>query len=132
MSIVQSIRGKDQLVLNEFRYRQDRLVWHCIEDNCRERARFEKVSYEICQDHIDQASNPNETEKALYVHEIRQKVQEPNDSSGLMLCNERWALSSDAAADISQCRASQRASERMRQSKDTRLEPTSYADIIIS
>jgi hypothetical protein len=82
----------------------------------------------MCKHHIDQAPNPNETEKALYTHEIRQKAEEPNEPSGLIICNERWSLSSDAAADTSQCRASQ----RITQSKDTCLEPTSYADIIIS
>jgi hypothetical protein len=71
MSIVQSIRGEDQLVLNGCRYRQDRLVQRCIKDNRKGCARFDAVSYEIYKDQICQAPSPNETEKVRYTYELR-------------------------------------------------------------
>jgi hypothetical protein len=51
MSIDQSIRGEDQLILNAFRYRKDWLVYCCVKGNCRERTRYDRVSYEIYKDY---------------------------------------------------------------------------------
>jgi hypothetical protein len=131
MTIVQSIRRKDQLIFNDFYYRQDRLVRRCITRNCRERVRFDWVCYTMYEDRICQVSNLNETEKSLHTHEIRQKAKETNDPLRLIMRNERGALPSDATAVIPQYRASQPASERIRQGKDIRLERKSYTNIII-
>jgi hypothetical protein len=78
-SIVQSIRGKDQLIFNGFRYRQDRLVRRCIKDNRKGRAHLDGVSYEIDKDPIYQAMNTNTTEKVLHTHETREKAEEYDD-----------------------------------------------------
>jgi hypothetical protein len=79
-SIVQSIRGKDQLIFNGFRYRQDRLlVRRCIKDNRKGRARLDGVNYEIDKDHICQVMNTNTTEKVLHTHETREKAEESDD-----------------------------------------------------
>ena len=65
MSVVQSIKGKDQLLLDGFRYRRDRSVWRCIKKNCKARARYDGNIYQNYQDHICQAPDPNEIEKGV-------------------------------------------------------------------
>jgi hypothetical protein len=79
MYTLQSNRGKDQLIPDGFCYRRDRLVWRCVNDNCKGRARFDGVNYEMYKDHMCRALNPNEIEKALYTYEIRKKAEKSND-----------------------------------------------------
>jgi hypothetical protein len=66
MSLIKSIKGSDQLLLDGFRYRRDRLVWRCVKANCKGRARHDGNIYQMYQDHICQAPDPNEIEKALF------------------------------------------------------------------
>jgi hypothetical protein len=66
MSIILSSKNKDQLLLDGFRYRRDRLVWRCIKDKCKGCARFDGNIYEAYTDHTCQAPNPEEIEKAIY------------------------------------------------------------------
>ncbi|CAF1411559.1 unnamed protein product, partial [Didymodactylos carnosus] len=126
-----SIKGKDQVLLDGFRYRRDRLVWRCVKDNCKGRARYDGVMYEMYQDHICQAPDPNEIEKAVFNHEIRQKAEQCHNPPRLIIQDARLKLSSDAAATIPQCTASQRAIQRIRQDKDIPTEPKTFADIVI-
>jgi hypothetical protein len=55
MSLTKYIKDKDQLLLDGFRYRRDRLVWRCIKNKCKGRARYNGTMYTIYQDHICQA-----------------------------------------------------------------------------
>ena len=41
MSLIKSVKGKDQLLLDGYRYRRDRLVWHCVTNSCKGRARYD-------------------------------------------------------------------------------------------
>ncbi|CAF1551259.1 unnamed protein product [Didymodactylos carnosus] len=43
------------------------------------RARYNGVMYEMYQDHICQAPDPNEIEKAVFNHEIRQQAEQCHD-----------------------------------------------------
>ena len=72
MSLIKSIKSKDQL-LDFYCYRRDRLVWLCVKDSCKGRARYDGVIYEMYQDRICQAANPNEIEKAVFNYEITKK-----------------------------------------------------------
>lgn len=131
MTTIKSIRGKDQLLLDGFRYRQDREAWRCVKDKCKGRIRFDGTKYEVYSDHVCQAPNPNEIEKALYMHEIRKKAEETNDIPRSIIRDARVKLSSDAAAFIPQYVSSQRAIQRLRKGKDIPKEPKSFSDIII-
>ncbi|CAF3026468.1 unnamed protein product [Rotaria sp. Silwood2] len=131
MSVVQSIKGKDQLLLDGSRYRRDRLVWRCIKKNCKARARYDGNIYQNYQDHICQAPDPNEIEKAVYDHEIRKKAEQSHDPPRLIIQDARLQLSSDAAAIIPQYIASQRTIQRIRKDKDIPTEPKTFADIVI-
>jgi hypothetical protein len=64
MSIVQSIRDKDQLILDGSRYHRDKLVWRCVKDKCKGRARYDGLLYEMYQNHVCQAPDSDEIEKA--------------------------------------------------------------------
>ena len=70
MSIIKSTKGNDQLLLDSFRYRRDRFVWRCIKDGCKGRARYNENSFKMYRNHICQAPNPDEIEKAIFHYEI--------------------------------------------------------------
>ena len=63
MSLIKSIKGNDQLLLDGFRYRRDRLVWHCVKASCKGRARPDGNTFNMYKDHICQAPDPNEIKK---------------------------------------------------------------------
>jgi hypothetical protein len=131
MSIIQSIKGKDQLLFDGFRYRRDRLVWRCVKDKCKGRARYDGVVHEMYQNHICQAPDPDQIEKAAFTHEIRTKAEQCHDPPRLIIRDARLKLSSDAAAIIPQYTASQRTIQRIRKDKDIPREPDTFADIVI-
>ena len=56
MSIIQSIKAKDQLLLDGYRYRRDKLVWRCVKRNCKGRARHNGVTYEMYLFFMDMCS----------------------------------------------------------------------------
>ncbi|CAF0809055.1 unnamed protein product [Didymodactylos carnosus] len=95
------------------------------------RARYDGVMYEMYQDHICQAPDPNEIEKAVFSHEIRQKAEQCHDPPRLIIQEARLKLFSGAAATIPQYTASQRAIQRIRQDKDIPTEPKTFAAIVI-
>ena len=102
MSIVLSTKGKDQLPLESYRYRRDRLIWRCIKDNCKDRACHDGTSYEMYQSHACQAPNPEEIEKSVRSYEIRRKAENPHNKSRLITQEVRVKLSSEVAAIIQQ------------------------------
>ena len=65
MSLIKSAKGNDQLLLDGFRYRRDRLVWRCVKNGCKGRARYDDNNFKMYQDHICQAANPDEIEKTI-------------------------------------------------------------------
>ncbi|CAF1201760.1 unnamed protein product [Rotaria sordida] len=79
MSLIKSVKGKDQLLLDGYRYRRDRLVWHCVTNSRKGRARYDDGSYTAYQDHICRAPDPDEIEKALYNYEIKKNPQQCHD-----------------------------------------------------
>ncbi|CAF4908831.1 unnamed protein product, partial [Rotaria magnacalcarata] len=79
MSFIKSGRGNDQLLLDGFRYRRDRLVWRCIKDRCKGRAPYDENTFKMYWDHICQVPNPDEIEKAVYNYEVRKKAEQSHD-----------------------------------------------------
>jgi hypothetical protein len=69
------------------------------------------MSFTIHKAHICQVLSQAETQKALYSHGIRKRVEESNDNMRLIIRNTRVDFSSDAAAGISQNEASERTIE---------------------
>ena len=131
MSVIKSIKGNDQLLLDEYRYRRDRLVWRCVKVNCKGRARYDGITYKMYQDRICQAPDPNEIEKGLFNYEIKKKAGQRYDLPRFIIHEARLKLSSDAAIIISQCTALQRTIPRVRQDNDIPTEPKTHADIVI-
>ncbi|CAF1153140.1 unnamed protein product [Rotaria sordida] len=116
MSLIKSVKGKDQLLLDGYRYR---------------RARYDDGIYTTYQDHICRAPDPDEIEKALYNYEIKKNAQQCHDPPRLIIQNARLKISLDAAINIPQYTASQRSIQRVRRDKDVQTEPKTFADIII-
>ncbi|CAF1552573.1 unnamed protein product [Rotaria sp. Silwood1] len=131
MSVIKSIKGSDQLLLDGFRYRRDRLVWRCVKANCKGRARHDGNIYQMYQDHICQAPDLNEIEKALFNYETKKKAEQCHDPPRLIIHEARLKLSSDAAITIPQCTALQRSIQRIRQEENIPTEPKTFADIVI-
>ena len=75
MSIILSSKGKDQLLLNGYRYRRDRFTWRCVKDNCKGRARYNGTTYETYQSHACQAPNPEEIEKLCMIIKLEKKLK---------------------------------------------------------
>ncbi|CAF2066603.1 unnamed protein product [Rotaria magnacalcarata] len=132
MSFIKSGRGNDQLLLDGFRYRRDRLVWRCIKDRCKGRARYDENTFKMYWDHICQVPNPDEIEKAVYNYEVRKKAEQSHDLPRLIIQETRLKLSSDAAITIRQYSASTRVVQRIRRDKNIPTEPKTFADVIIS
>ena len=131
MLIIQSSKGKDQLLFQGFRYRRDRTVWRCVKAKCEDRAREVGSTYSVYQEHSCQAPNPEEIEQAVFVHEIRRKAENSHDAPLLLIQDARMKLSSDAAAKVPQYTAFQRTIQRLRKDKDVPTEPKTFADIVI-
>ncbi|CAF1420378.1 unnamed protein product [Adineta steineri] len=131
MSIIQSNKSNDQLLFEGYRYRPDRLVWRCVKNKCKGRARSKGDTFEMYQDHICQAPDPDQIEKALFSHEIRKKAAECHDSPRLIIHEARLKLSSDAAITSPQYSGSQRVIQRVRRDDNIPLEPKTFADVII-
>ena len=125
------IKGSDQLLLDGYRYRRDRLLWRCVKANCKGRARCDGITCKMDLDHICQALDPNEIEKALFNYEIKKKARQCYDLSRLIIHEARLKLSSNAAIIIPQCTALQRTIQRVRQDNDIPTEPKIHADIVI-
>ena len=64
---------------------------------CKDRARSDGNSFKMYRDHICQAQDPDEVEKALHNYEIRKKAAECHDTPRLIIHEARLKLSSDAA-----------------------------------
>ena len=99
MPIIKSIKGSDQL-LDGYHYRRDRLVRRCVKANCKGRARYDGITYNMYQDHICQAPDPNEIEKALFNYEIKKKAEQCYDPPRLIIHEARLKLSSNATIII--------------------------------
>ncbi len=52
MSLIKSIQGSDQLLLDGFRYRGDRSVWPSVKVDCKDRARPHGIACKMYKDHI--------------------------------------------------------------------------------
>ncbi|CAF1201064.1 unnamed protein product [Rotaria sordida] len=87
--------------------------------------------FKMYQDHICQAPDPNEIEKALFNYEIKKKAEQCHDLPRLIVHEARLKLSSDAAITIPQCTAFQRRIQRIRQDEDIPTQPKTFADIVI-
>ncbi|CAF2150458.1 unnamed protein product [Rotaria magnacalcarata] len=131
MSIIKSGKGSDQLLLDGFRYRRDRLVWRCVKHDCKGRVRYDDNTYKMYRDHICQALNTDEIEKAVFNYEVRKKAEQSHDPPRIIIQEARLKLSSDAAITIPQYSASARVVQRIRRDKNIPTEPKTFADIII-
>ena len=131
MSFFKSIKGNDQLRLDGFRYCRDRSVWLCLNANCKGRTRYNGTTYNMYQDHICQAPDPNEIEKALFTYENRQKAELCYDLPRLIIHEARLKLSFDATITVRQCTVLQRKIRRIRRDKDIPTEPKTFDKIFI-
>ena len=131
MSLIKSAKGNDQLLLDGFRYRRNRLVWRCVKNGCKGRARYGDNNFKMYQEHICQAANPDEMEKTVFNYEIRNKAKQSHDPPRSIIQEARLTLSSDAAIIVPQYAASMRVIQLIRQDKNIPTEPKTFADLII-
>jgi hypothetical protein len=65
MSLIKSIQKSDQLLLDGFRYRGDRLVCRCVKTSCKDRARLDGNKFKMYKGHICQAPDPTVIKKKV-------------------------------------------------------------------
>ncbi len=58
-------KKSDQLLLDGFRYRGDRLVCRCVKASCKGRARLDGINFKIYKGHICQVPGPNVIKKKV-------------------------------------------------------------------
>ena len=117
--------------MDGFRYHRDRLVWRCIKDDWKGRARYNENSFKMYRDHICLAPNPDEIEKAVFHYEIRKKAEQTHDPPRLIIQGARLKSSQDAAITIPQYSASIRVVQRARRDKNIPPAPQTFTDLII-
>ena len=125
-----SLKSTNQLLLDGFRYRRDRLVWRCIKEGCKDRARYHENSFKMYRDHICQAPNTDEIEKAVFHYEIRKKAEQSHHPPRLRIEEARLKLSEDAAMTIPQYSPSIRVVQCARRDKNIPPAPKTFADLI--
>ena len=83
------------------------------------------------RDHICQAPNPDEIEKAVFHYEIRKKAEQTDDVPRLIIQEAQLKLSEDAAIIIPLYSASIRVVQRARRNKNIPPAPKTFVDLII-
>jgi hypothetical protein len=79
MSIIESSKGKDQLLVNGFRYRRankSQITWRCVHGNCAGRVTFDNMECIILTDH-NHVPNPD----GLISIEFKAKVNKRAETS---------------------------------------------------
>jgi FLYWCH zinc finger domain len=134
MSIVKSSKGKDQLLLDGFRYRhanKSQTTWRCVKNNCAGRITFDDTQYIKLTDHIH-APNPDDIIAAEFKSKMIERAITSHDPPRRIIHEGLLNVEKDDATALPSYTALQRTIERKRKANDIPLpSPTSFQDIII-
>jgi hypothetical protein len=134
MSIVQSSKGKDQLLLDAFRYRRankSQTTWRCVRNNCAGRVASEGAGYTILTDH-NHAPNPDEIISTEFNAQVNRCALACNDPPRKIIHGALLDIHPGDASAISDYKSAQRSIERKRKKNSIPLpSPVSFADIKI-
>ncbi|CAF2935955.1 unnamed protein product [Rotaria sp. Silwood2] len=134
MSIVQSCKGKDQLLLDGYRYRHTNkslINWRCVKHNCNGSAMFDGAQYVKLNDHIH-PPNPDEVIAAEFKSKIQQRATTSYDPPRRIIHEALLNVHKDDALALPSYAASQRLIGRKRKKNNISLpNPTCFQDIVI-
>ncbi|CAF3132612.1 unnamed protein product [Rotaria sp. Silwood2] len=134
MSIVQSCKGKDQLLLDGYRYRHTNkslINWRCVKHNCNGSAMFDGAQYVKLNDHIH-PPNPDEVIAAEFKSKIQQRATTSHDPPRRIIHEALLNVHKDDALALPSYAASQRLIGRKRKKNNISLpNPTCFQDIVI-
>ncbi|CAF4336433.1 unnamed protein product [Rotaria sp. Silwood2] len=134
MSIVQSCKGKDQLLLDGYRYRHTNkslINWRCVKHNCNGSAMFDGAQYVKLNDHIH-PPNPDEVIAAEFKSKIQQRATTSYDPPRRIIHEALLNVHKDDALVLPSYAASQRLIGRKRKKNNISLpNPTCFQDIVI-
>ncbi|CAF4370280.1 unnamed protein product, partial [Didymodactylos carnosus] len=90
-------RGKDQLLLEGYRYRRDHVDWRCVKDYCTGRVLYNGVRYEMFRGRMCDAPNPEEVQRAIFNEEIRDKARSTHNTPRQVIQDARLKINIEIA-----------------------------------
>ncbi|CAF3873782.1 unnamed protein product [Rotaria sordida] len=134
MSIIQSSRGKDQLLFDGFRYRRannSQVTWRCVRNNCAGRVTSRDVEYIHLNDH-NHAPNPDELISKQFKSIIDKRAETSNEPPRKIIHEALLDVHPGDASAVQNYRTVQRSVQRKRKKNDMPLStPLSFENIII-
>ena len=134
MSLVESSENKDQLLLDEYRYRcanKPKVIWRCCKNNCAGRLRFDGIEYFKVTDHVH-ASNPEEIILMEFKSIINTGETTSHDPPRRIIHEALLYINKNDETAVPIYPSTQCIIERKRKQQDKPLPtPTSFSDISI-
>ena len=134
MSLVQSCKGKNQFLLNGFRYHHSKkslIYWRCVKNNCDKRAMFNGTQYVKLNNHMH-PPNPDEVIAAEFKWKVQQHATTSHDLSGRIIHEALLNVHKDDAFALPSYAASQHLTGTKRKKSSIPFpNPTYFQGIII-
>jgi predicted metal-dependent phosphoesterase TrpH len=111
MSIIQSSRGQDQLLVDGFRYRRannSQLTWRCVRNNCAGRITSHDIEYIHLTDH-NHAPNPDELLSKQFKSTIDERAETSDEPPRKIIHEALLDVYPGDAAAVQNYRTAQRA-----------------------
>ncbi|CAF4468473.1 unnamed protein product [Didymodactylos carnosus] len=113
-NVIKTGRGKDQLLLEGYRYRRDHVNWRCVKDYCTGRVLHNGVRYEMYRGHMCEAPNPEEVQRAIFNEEIRDKAPSTHNTPRQIIQDARLKINIESSSILPQFLSLQRTVQRHR------------------
>ena len=134
MSVVQSSKGKPQLLHQGFRYRQankSQVTWRCVRNNCAGRVTFDNTECINLTDH-NHAPNPDEITSAKFKSKVNERAAVSSEAPRKIIHEMLLDVDPGDASSISSYTTAQRSIARKRKKNDIPLPtPSSFESIVI-
>jgi len=134
MSIIQSSKGKDQLLLDGFRYRRankSQTTWRCVRGGCAGRVTFDSMEYTILTDH-NHVPNPDELISIEFKAKVNKRAETSTDAPRKIIHEALLDVHPADGSIITNYNSAQRTVERKRKKNDVSIAtPTSFKNIKI-
>jgi len=134
MSIIQSSKGKDQLLVDGFRYRRankSQTTWRCVRGKCAGRLTFDNMEYNLLTDH-NHVPNPDELISIEFKAKVNKRAETSTDAPRKIIHEALLDVHPADGSTITNYNSAQRAVERKRKRNDVSIAaPTSFKNIKI-
>ena len=133
-AIVHSSKGKDQLLVDGFRYRRankSQTTWRCVRSNCAGRVTWDNAECITTTDH-NHTPNPDELLSIEFRAKINKRAETSTDPPRKIIHEAFLDIHPSDALAVSNYNSAQRSAERKRKKNEVLIPaPTSFDDIKI-